>query len=145
MSIQRPKIVKVPNIKPCIRLVRTREELIENMDTLDRYLENKAEPEYEFGCQRIKRGIHFIVREKNGKKHFYPSRFIGYAHNSKEQHENNERKDGKVTTPCITKILKQTPYLSPELELAYQEFCMELGFTPNPKGAYGGTRKYWKF
>lgn len=125
--------------------VQTLDELKENLHTLDTYLDRKAEPYYSYAVDRIKKGVCFMAVKTEDGFRFYPSRFIGYRHNSMEAHENNEWKDGKETTPTITHILGHKPCPDAELEHAYQAYCETLGFTANPKGAYGVERKFWRF
>ena len=125
--------------------VQTLDELRENIHTLDSYLDKKTEPYYSYAIERIKKGVCFAALERDGGFRFYPSRFIGYRHNSMEAHEKNEYKDGRETTPAITHILGHKPGPDAALEQAYQAFCETLGFTANPKGAYGVERKFWRF
>ena len=84
-----------------MKTVSTIEELKENLDTMDRYIANKHDPEYSFAIDLIKKGICFVPRVVDGHVHFYPSRFIGYVHNTMTLHENNENKDGRETNPVI--------------------------------------------
>ena len=127
---------------PC---VQTLDELKENLYTLDTYLEEKIEPYYSYAVDRIKKGVCFVAKKTEHGFRFYPSRFIGYQHNTLESHEANEWKDGKETTPAITHILGYKPCSDAELEHAYQAYCEALGFTANHKGAYGVERKFWRF
>lgn len=124
--------------------VQSLEEIRQNMLTLDRYLEEKCDSEYSFALDLIKKGICFIaVKAENGYR-FYPSRFIGYAGNCMDHHLNNSKKDGRVTTPAITKVLGQPLTVSPCLEQEYKRYCELLGFTANDKGTYSVQRKFWE-
>ncbi|MCB1660680.1 MAG: HNH endonuclease, partial [Pseudomonadales bacterium] len=74
---------------------------------------------------------------------FAPSRFIGYANNTIDKHEANHSKDGRETTPKISKLLGKDCVFDEELEKSYREFCQALGFEANDTGAFGVKRKYW--
>ena len=123
--------------------IRTIEDIRENMYTLDEYLDRKCESEYSFALDRIKRGTCFIAHKTDGNYRFYPSRFMGYANNTMDAHLNNTNKDGRITTPIISKILCQAPVYDAELDKAYRAYCEHLGFIASEKGNFGVTRKYW--
>lgn len=75
---------------------------------------------------------------------FAPNRFVGYADNSMEKHENNVFKDGRDTNDVITRILGSAPIEDAEMESAYLKYCSKLFITPRAKGAFGAKRKYWR-
>ena len=58
-----------------IELVKTFDEICENIQTVDSYLNDPEQKEYVIGL--IKRGTCFVVVNNNGEYRFYPSRFIG--------------------------------------------------------------------
>lgn len=127
-----------------MRCVQTLEEIRQNMLTLDRYLEEKCDSEYSFALDLIKKGICFIaIKTENGYR-FYPSRFIGYAGNCMDLHLNNPEKDGRITTPTLSKVLGQPLAVNPRLNREYQSYCERLGFAANNKGTYGVQRKFWE-
>ena len=126
-----------------MKTVSTIEELKENLDTMDRYIANKHDPEYSFAIDLIKKGICFVPRVVDGHVHFYPSRFIGYVHNTMTLHENNENKDGRETNPVISRICKTNCFADTEMEKAYRVYCEELGFTAREHGPFGVERKFW--
>jgi hypothetical protein len=127
-----------------MRTVESLNEIKVNMETLDKYLASKKDPEYTFAINLIRRGTCFIAMEKNGKYRFYPSRFIGYLNNGMNEHLNNRKKDGRVTNPAISEIIGKIPTPNPVLENLYHEYCESLGFIANEKGAFGVERKYWE-
>ena len=124
-----------------IELVKTFDEICENIQTVDSYLNDPEQKEYVIGL--IKRGTCFVVVNNNGEYRFYPSRFIGYTANTKELHSNNFEKDGRVTNKAISSIIMKKPSVSEELDKEYCRFCERLGITPNLKGAFGDKRKFW--
>ena len=127
-----------------MRLVRNLEEITTNMDTLDQYLNRKIEPFYSFALERVKKGVCFVVRKVDGAYHFYPSRFIGYANNSMDQHLNNDAKDGKITNPAICHILGAQVRPNSILNKEYCLFCEKLGFIAKDTGSFGVERKFWE-
>ena len=127
-----------------MKLVRNVSEITDNMDKIDQYLDNKVEPFYSFALGLIKKGVCFTARKVDGAYRFYPSRFIGYANNSMDQHLNNDMKDGKETNPAITHILGCPVCKDSMLEKEYRLYCEHLGFVANDKGAFGVERKFWK-
>lgn len=127
-----------------MQLVQTLNEISANIQTLDNYLTKKHEPEYSYALALVKRGTCFIAVKCGRSYKFYPSRFVGYAENTMEKHQNNTEKDGKETNPAISSILNENVSYDPELERAYKEYCENLGFTANEKGTFGVQRKYWR-
>ena len=127
-----------------MEVVRSLEEIRANMKTLDYYLAQKTDPEYEYAASLIKKGICFIADNSTDKVKFYPSRFIGYTDNTKNKHECNSSKDGRITNPAISKLLNHEPEEDPEMEKAYKEYCKDLGIQVKEKGSFGVSRKYWR-
>ena len=124
-----------------IELVKTFDEICENIQTIDKYLNDPDLKEYAFGL--IKRGICFVVVKIKCEYRFYPSRFLGYNANTKNLHYKNLGKDGEKTNKAISKIIGKEPLISEELDEEYCRFCERLGITPNLKGAFGFKRKFW--
>lgn len=127
-----------------MRVVKSIEEIKKNMKTLDNYLSKKVDLEYSYALDLIKRGICFIADNSSGEYRFYPSRFVGYANNSMDKHENNIFKDGKETNPVISGMLGCKPAVDADLDAKYKAYCQSLGLQPNERGAFGVERKYWK-
>ena len=127
-----------------MEFVQSLSDIEANMRTLDAYLDNKCESTYSFALERIKEGVCFIAVKRDDGYRFYPSRFMGYAGNTKSKHDNNDYKDGKKTNPVITKVLGIKLSHSAELEREYRNYCEKLGFVANDKGAFGVERKYWE-
>lgn len=126
-----------------MKCVQTLEEIKQNMYKLDSYLDKKCESEYSFALSLVKKGTCFLAVKTKGGYRFYPSRFIGYAENTKDKHLNNTEKDGKETNPAISRVLNQKVNYNPKLEKEYRAYCEHLGFIANEKGTFGVERKYW--
>lgn len=125
--------------------ITTLDELRDNCEVLDSYLESRKDPEYSFALNLIRRGTCFVAIQRKGAYRFYPSRFVGYKENSMSKHENNEWKDGKETNPAIGNLLGVgTPIPNATLDLAYKDYCRKLGFEPQDKGAFGVEHKFWE-
>ena len=124
-----------------MRVVQGYDEILENIQTLDNYLKNSDYSEY--AKSLIKRGICFIAISRNNRLCFYPCRFLGYAQNSKDKHDKNSEKDGRVAKPIISKILGHRPEPNEVYESEYYKYCLDLGIEPSDKGAYGVKRKFW--
>jgi len=138
--------------------VESREDIIKNIRTLERYRNSKNKEENEFYKQTIGKGFCFVVLEVNGKLYFGPSRFVGYMNNTMEEHlkkrqagdemvvfEGKERyqRDGRDTNPRIDRILIGKHKNNVAMESEYLKFCEINGIKPANRDNNGG-RKYWK-
>lgn len=115
------------------------EEIKENMSTLDDYLDNNDYRDYAKGLIRL--GICFVVTNRNNKLSFYPCRFIGYAQNSRDKHNKNSERDGRVVKPIISKILLQQPAPNDAYDSEYIKYCSDLDIKPRKAGIM--KRKFW--
>ena len=118
-------------------VIDTKSQLIRNLDRVEGYLSCANEELYNTMAQYIARGRVFVTYIVDGKYHFAPSRFVGYKDNTLVKHQNNEEKDGRITTPAITKILGHRAF-DPRLEEAYLIYCEWLGVK-----AVNHKRTYW--
>jgi len=116
---------------------RTWDEVRQNLLTLENYRLSSNPELVEFYQDRVRRGTCFVAYASRGQTLFGPSRFIGYANNSQQMHENNKDKDGRETNPEIERILNDKFLPRPELESRFQEFCREYNILPDKK-----VRKY---
>ena len=124
--------------------IQSLEEIRQNILTLDRYLEEKHSIEYLFALNLIKQGICSIAVKVESDYRFYPSRFTGYTGNCMDRHLNNQEKDGRITTPALSKVLGQPLAVSSCLDRVYKSYCERLGFVANDKGTYSVQRKFWE-
>jgi hypothetical protein len=124
-----------------MQVVETKEELMENIATIDKYLEDASYMDYTKGL--IQRGTCFVLINRGGDSKFYPSRFVGYKNNTYSKHESSQDKDGRVTNVAITKILNDDPMANDRYELEYRKYCQKLGIVSRNKGSFGVQRKYW--
>ena len=115
----------------------TKTQLIKNLYRVEGYLSSTSDELYDAMAQYIARGRVFVSYIVDGSYHFAPSRFVGYKDNTLVRHQNNEEKDGRITTPAISKILGPRKFDS-ELEDEYLKYCDWLGVT-----AANQKRTYW--
>ena len=88
-----------------MKKICTKDDIIKNMKTLDKYLTKQIDPEYTYAIEKIKNGICFIsVKQFDGSYRFYPSRFMGYQNNTMNKHEDNETRNGGTTNIYISSI-----------------------------------------
>lgn len=120
-------------------LISTRTQLINNLDRIENYLTSSSDEIYDAMAQYIAHGRVFVSYIVDGKLHFAPSRFVGYKNNTLIKHQNNEEKNGTITTPIISKILKSRNKFYAELEEAYITYCEWLCVTPTKH-----KRTYWR-
>jgi hypothetical protein len=123
--------------------VSTISELLGTINTLEKYLASKKDPEYSFALDRVKKGTCFVAVKHGEEYKFYPSRFIGYIDNTMANHLNSEDKDGRETNPAISKIIGSKPQHDSFLNEKYVAYCIRLGIKAAEKGAFGVERKFW--
>ena len=98
-----PKMIHLSAKREKNRLTKTMEEFKENMAVLDGYLNSKQEETVSFAKERLKRGKCFVAAKTEQGFRFYPSKFIGYAGNSKKAWEDNSfERDGRETNKALT-------------------------------------------
>ncbi|MCE7926635.1 MAG: HNH endonuclease [Haliscomenobacteraceae bacterium CHB4] len=121
-----------------MNIVTTKEEILENLQTLENYLCEGTEEERTFAVSLIKKGACFITYQVNGEIRFSPSRFSGYQFNNLKKHLQSGIKDGRETNPTITKILNTKLLPNEDLERQHSEFCQSFGVSADNK-----KKKFW--
>ena len=119
-------------------LISSKKQLIRNLDRVEGYLSSGSNELFDTMAKYIARGRVFVSYKVGGTIHFAPSRFVGYQNNSLVKHQKNKEKDGRETTPAITKILGAKNIFFSELEEAYLTYCEWLGVVPS-----NNKRTYW--
>ncbi len=110
-----------------MHFVITLDEIVENIETFDKYIEDPAMQD--FALKLMKEGRTFVAVKKEQGFRFYPSKFVGFKENSFEAY-NRHNKDGQIDpSQSISQIMKHKPDASKDMEMEYQAFCTELGFT----------------
>lgn len=111
--------------------IKIKDEIIENIERLERYLCEGSDDERSFAINLIKKGRCFVTYQVNGETRFCPSRFVGYKSNNMREHEASRSKDGRETNPAITRALKTKLEINPDLEALHREYCQSFGVTPD--------------
>jgi hypothetical protein len=119
------------------RLVESWAEVLANILTLDRYRQSPIPEFQDYFRRRIARGECYIACRVGGRRLFGPSRFIGYAENSKRRHDRNVYRHGTYTNAAIRSILNGEWAPSATLESEFQDFCRKHGIAPDDR-----TRKF---
>jgi 5-methylcytosine-specific restriction enzyme A len=125
-----------------MEFVQNWQEIAENIISVTRGAESDKEETRSYFRGLILRGTCFIASTRGNQAVFAPSRFIGYADNSMEEHELNQEKDGRDTNPVIEKILTTNWSANTELDRLYKNYCLMLGMKPRDEGTFGVARKY---
>ena len=120
-------------------LIQTRIELEKNIETVEKYLTEGSDYEFQEMVGYIERGTCFVVYKiKEGLLGFVPSKFIGHFSNSIEKHSERRFHGGGETNVKISSILNEKMNENAELESKYIEYCSLLDIKPHSK-----IRKYW--
>jgi len=121
-----------------VELIQNIEQLVENLKTVEYYLNEGTKKEKEEMGGYIARGTILLCYKFNNQIKFSPSRFIGYQGNNLSEHANNYEKDGTVTTPQISKILGVKEQQNDKLRKEFFQYCEKIGFSANNK-----KHKFW--
>ncbi len=57
----------------------------------------------------MERGICLVIINVDDRPSFAPSRFIGYANNTRDSHQRNPSRDGRITNDVIKELLGSEP------------------------------------
>jgi hypothetical protein len=123
--------------------VETIEDIEENLRQLEAYLASADPEDRDFARSLVRRGLCFVVAQRDQGPLFGPSRFVGYRHNSRAAHTANEEKDGKETNPAITTLLGEDRAEDPGLDEAYRLFCEQVGVEYRDLADMSIRRRYW--
>ncbi|HEY4062811.1 MAG TPA: HNH endonuclease [Puia sp.] len=126
-----------------MNLITNINELLENIQIVEKYLTEGDTFEMSETIKLIKRGTCFVAYNIGKEVRFAPSRFVGYTSNTLQKHMVSDTKDGRETNKAINKILQPDPLSNERLEELYISYCNNLGIYPGITGAYGAPRKYW--
>lgn len=119
-------------------VVNTKDEITANLLVFDSYRTSNRKEYRSFFTERLRLGKIFVVGLINDNHIFCPSRFAGYKECTMEKHKAFPSKDGRITTPIISKLLKSNAIANEEAEKSYEYLCHELSITPSKK-----ARTYW--
>ncbi len=121
-----------------LHFVENTDQVIENIKTIERYLNSEVEEEKQFAQDLIKKGRSMLIYKVNGQNHFAPIRFLGFKKNSQAAHIENENRESRDTAPAIQSLMGK-PFTHDVIEKEFNEYAN--GF----KGAtLKAKRKYWR-
>ena len=118
-------------------LVTSKKQIAENLILFDSYQSSSNSFHRTYFFERLRLGKIFVCGNYNGSSIFCPSRFAGYEDCTAEKHLVFPNKDGKLTTPAITKLLGKAADDS-DAESTYLALCKKVKVTPSNR-----PRTYW--
>src|ERR1035437_3104647 len=121
-----------------MRLIKKREQLENNLNTVEGYLIEGTDDEKLELATLIKKASCIIAYQFGNEIRFAPSRFVGYVNNSLKGYVRSQA-DGKETNVVIRSILKSHPLPNKKLKNAYLSYCNSLGLKAENK-----KHKFWK-
>ncbi len=125
-----------------MQLIKKKEQLVKNIETVERYLVEGTNEEQQYIRDLIRRGKCFVAYQVGNETRMAPSRFLGYIQNNILKHtkaRSIKAIDGRETNPVISTVLDFKLQQSVEYESLYLKYCNSLGITP----ADHKNRKYW--
>ena len=121
-----------------LQFVENTDQVIENIRTLEHYLNSEDEGEKQFAQDLIKKGRSMLIYRVNGENHFAPIRFAGYKKNTKPAHLENEKRESRDTAPAIQSLMGK-PFSHDAIEKEFLDYANKFkGSTLKSK------RKYWR-
>jgi hypothetical protein len=121
-----------------LRYVENVEQVIENIKTIEQYLNSENTVEKEFARDLIKKGRAMLIYKVKGENHFAPLRFLGFKSNSRSEHIDNENRENRDPAPAIQSIMGK-PFTTPAMEKEFNDYAAIFkGHTLKSK------RKYWR-
>ncbi len=122
-----------------MQFIRIKQDLVDNIITIEGYLNSSDEKEKKFAQDLIEKGLTMVVYKVNGENHFAPSRFLGYAKNTMAAHLSKEDTDGKETNAVIDKALNITSFSNDTTEGKFLQYLEKVGLS-----ADNNKRRYWR-
>ena len=120
-----------------MNLVTSQEEIAANLAVFDSYRTSTNARHRSYYAERLRLGKIFVYGIVGEQHLFAPSRFAGYSQCTLEKHMAFPNKDGKITTPQISRLLGK-PLPNSTAEPAYIALCKVAGVDPS-----GKERTYW--
>lgn len=120
-----------------MQLVSAKDQVLRNLRVFDGYRSSFQGHHQSYYRDRLRLGRQFVVGKVDNTYAFAPSRFVGYQDCTLERHVAFPGKDGKLTTPRLTKLLGPATE-DPKAEKLYLRLCASLDLEPANK-----KRSYW--
>jgi hypothetical protein len=121
-----------------LHFVENVDQIIENIKTMEQYLNSEISEEKEFARELVKKGRSMIIYKVNGKNHFAPSNFLAFKKNSRSAYLENQKRESRDAAPTL-KTLMGKPFTHVAIE---KEF---IDYADTFKGpTLKSKRKYWR-
>jgi len=121
-----------------LHFVENVDQIIENIKTLEQYLESDNAAEKEFARELVKKGRSMIIYKVKGQNHFAPGRFLGFKKNSMSAHIENENRESRDTSHTLQTLMGK-PFTHAAIEKEFNDYASKFkGNTLKSK------RKYWR-
>lgn len=121
-----------------LHLVENVDQIIENIKTMEQYLNSEVPEDQDFAHELVKKGRAMVIYKVNGHNHFAPARFIGFKKNSRTAYLENENRENRDTGPILQTLLGK----------AFTHAAIEKEFNDYANTIKGSTlkskRKYWR-
>lgn len=121
-----------------LHFVENVDQIIENIKTIENYLNSENPEEQEFARELVKKGRSMVIYKVNGQNHFAPARFVGFKKNNRSAHLENEKRETRDTGPILQTLLGK-PFTHDPIEKEFNDYAATIkGNTLKSK------RKYWR-
>ena len=121
-----------------LHFVENVDQIIENIKTIEHYLNSDNAEEKEFARELVKKGRAMLIYKVNGQNHFAPSNFLGFKKNSKSEHIDNQNRESRDTAPTLQSLMGK-PFSHIAIEKEFNDYANSFkGHTLKSK------RKYWR-
>ncbi len=117
-----------------MKLIENMDDLIENIKVANKYMDEGGVEKQKL-IDKIAWGRCFVVVNHNGKKYFYPSKYIGYKNITADKYD--LAIDGRDTNKAIHKVLGCRCKVDNVLYEEYLKFFNDIGIKPMI------NRKFW--
>jgi len=121
-----------------MKLISRKQELIDNINTFEGYLNSNAEVQMQFAQKLMFESKTFCVYKLNGENHFAPSHFLCYANNTSDDHFTYEEQNDRDTNKVITKVLGQ-PFSHDMIDERFKVYAKTNGLE-----IAASKRNYWR-
>ncbi len=121
-----------------MKFITKRQDLIDNILTLEAYLKSDKKEEKEFAQELVRHAKSICVYKLNGENHFAPNSFLGYKNNKMKDQKANEEVDDRDVNPVITKVVGN-PFLHNTIDQKFTDYISSIGLD-----APDNKRNYWR-
>lgn len=113
-----------------MNLVKKRQDLIDNIETLEGYLTSKSKKEKEWAIDRVINAEKLVIYKVNGENHFAPYDFLALKGNSIAEHDSGiEEFEMKKLRDTVTSIVGNS-FNNETTEARYAEYLKTIGKKP---------------